>query len=160
MATLSFKSNRKLTGISRRIKVRYNGFSATEGANMLLGAVTYNILKDWDLDTILTKLEAAGFDAVELRTGHKHGVEPSLDAAGRERVKARFARSKARLLSFGSTCEFHSPDANERRKQAQIGKQFIDRAHETGPRAAKTRPNGLPSGYPYREFCALVEQNK
>src|SRR5260370_28351546 len=60
------RATRKSTGISRRRKVRYNGFSATEGADMLLGAVTYNILKDWDLDTILTKLEAAGFDAVEL----------------------------------------------------------------------------------------------
>ena len=58
---------------------------------MLLGVVTYNVLKDWDLDTILTKLEQAGYSAVELRTGHKHGVELSLDAAGRERVKSRFA---------------------------------------------------------------------
>jgi sugar phosphate isomerase/epimerase len=115
---------------------------------MLLGAVTYNVLKDWDLDTILTNLEAAGYSAVELRTGHKHGVEPSLDAAGRERVKNRFARSKVRLLSFGSTCEFQSPDAGERRKQIEIGKQWVDLAHDTGAWAVKVRPNGLPKGVP------------
>jgi sugar phosphate isomerase/epimerase len=111
---------------------------------MLLGAVTYNVLKDWDLETIIKNLEAAGFEAVELRTGHKHGVEPSLDAAGRERVKSRFGRSKVRLLSFGSTCEFHSIDANERRKQVETGKQFVDLAHDTGAWGVKVRPNGLP----------------
>ena len=31
------------------------------------------------------QLEAARFEAVELRTGHKHGVEPSLNAGERER---------------------------------------------------------------------------
>ena len=34
-----------------------------------------------DLETVIHTLEMAGFDAVELRTGHKHGVEPSLSAA-------------------------------------------------------------------------------
>ena len=115
---------------------------------MLLGAVTYNVLKDWDLETIITNLEKAGFAAVELRTGHKHGVEPSLDAAGRERVRARFARTKVRLLSFGSTCEFQSPDAGERRKQIEIGKQWVDLAHDTGAMGVKVRPNGLPAGVP------------
>jgi len=46
------------------------------GAMLHLGCVTYNVLKDWDLETIIRNLEAAGFEAVELRTGHKHGVEP------------------------------------------------------------------------------------
>jgi sugar phosphate isomerase/epimerase len=60
---------------------------------MLLGAVTYDVLKDWDLETIIKNLEAAGYEAVELRTGHAHGVEPSLDAPARERVKSRFDRT-------------------------------------------------------------------
>ena len=42
-----------------------------------LGIVTYNIAKDWDIPTIIANLTEAGFDAVELRTTHKHGVEPS-----------------------------------------------------------------------------------
>ena len=67
-----------------------------------LGAVTYNVLKDWDLETVITKLEQAGFAAVELRAEHKHGVEPSMTKEQREEVKARFAKSKVRLLSYGS----------------------------------------------------------
>lgn len=115
---------------------------------MLLGAVTYNVLKDWDLETIIKNLEAAGFEAVELRTGHKHGVEPSLDAAARAAVKARFERAKVKLLSFGSTCEFHSPDAEVRRQQVETGKRFIELAHDTGAWGVKVRPNGLPKEVP------------
>src|SRR6266536_4767635 len=76
-----------------------------------LGSVTYNLLKDSDLETLIKMLEAVEFEAVELRTTHKHGVEPSISAAERERVKARFERSKVRLLSYGTTCEFLSADA-------------------------------------------------
>src|SRR6185295_7109229 len=85
-----------------------------------LGCVTYNLLKDWDLETIIKKLEEAGFEAVELRTGHAHKIEPDLDAAARAQVKKRFERTKVRLLSYGSTCEFQSPDPAERRKQTDL----------------------------------------
>lgn len=115
---------------------------------MHLGCVTYNVLKDWDLDTILVKLEAAGFEAVELRTGHKHGVEPSLDQAGRVRVRERFARSKVKLLSFGSTCEFESPDPAVRRQNVELARQWVDLAHDTDAWGVKVRPNGLPKGVP------------
>ncbi len=115
---------------------------------MRLGAVTYNVLKDWDLDTLIRNLEAAGFDAVELRTGHNHGVEPSLSTAARQKVKARFAASKVRLLSFGSTCEFHSLDPAERKRQVEIGKSFVELARDTGALGVKVRPNGLPKEVP------------
>jgi sugar phosphate isomerase/epimerase len=115
---------------------------------MRLGAVTYNVLKDWDLDTIIKQLEAAGFEAVELRTGHKHGVEPSIGTEERARVKARFQASRIRLVSFGSTCEFHSPDPAERRKQVEVGKSFVDLARDTGALGVKVRPNGLPKEVP------------
>jgi sugar phosphate isomerase/epimerase len=115
---------------------------------MQLGAVTYNVLKDWDLETVIRNLEAAGFAAVELRTGHKHGVEPSLGAKEREQVRARFSRSKVRLLSFGSTCEFQSPDAAVRKQNVEQGKAWVDLAHDTGAWAVKVRPNGFPPDAP------------
>lgn len=111
---------------------------------MRLGAVTYNVLKDWDVETIIRNLEAAGFEAVELRTTHKHGVEPSLSADQRRRVRRRFEAGKVRLLSFGTACEFHSPDPAERKRQVETGKQFIVLAHDTGALGVKVRPNGLP----------------
>jgi hypothetical protein len=99
------------------------------------GSVTYKLLQDMELETCITTLEKAGFAAIELRTGHKHGVEPSLDAAARVKVSARFARSKA------------SDDAVHR-QQIEIGKTFADLAKATGVIAVKVRPNGLPAAVP------------
>src|SRR5438309_8970025 len=79
---------------------------APAAAPFHLGCVTYNVLKDMDLDTIIKTLESAGIGAVELRTEHKHSVEPSIDAAARAKVRARFQASKVKLLSYGTTCEF------------------------------------------------------
>jgi len=115
---------------------------------MMLGAVTYNVLKDWDLETVITKLEQAGFEAVELRTGHAHGVEPTLSLQERARVRARFEKSRVRLLSFGSTCEYHSPDPNVCRKNIEETKMWIDLAHDTGAWGVKVRPNALPKDVP------------
>jgi sugar phosphate isomerase/epimerase len=112
---------------------------------MQLGAVTYNVLKDWDLEKIITTLEASGFSGVELRTEHAHKIEPSISAAERDRVRQRFARSKVRLVSFGTTCEFHAPDPAVRRKHVETAKTFIDLAHDTGAWGIKVRPNALPA---------------
>lgn len=127
-----------------------------------LGAVTYNVLKDYDLETVITMLEAARFEGVELRTGHKHGVEPSIGQAERARVRQRFERAKVRLVSYGTTCEFHSPDAGERQRQVEIGKQFIDLAKDTGAHGIKVRPNDFPEGVPHettiRNIGAALDQ--
>jgi sugar phosphate isomerase/epimerase len=115
---------------------------------MQLGLVTYNVAKDWDIETIIQKLEAARFEMVELRTTHKHGVEPSLSRQERERVRDRFNRSKVKLLSYGSTCEFHSPDPTVREKNIAECKAFIELAHDTGALGVKVRPNAFPPGVP------------
>jgi len=114
-----------------------------------LGCVTYNLLQNMDLESIIKTLEATGIAAVELRTGHKHGVEPTLNPDERARVRERFQKSKVRLLSFGSTCEFQAPDAAIRRKQLDTGKAFVDLARDTGALGVKVRPNGLPGSVPY-----------
>jgi sugar phosphate isomerase/epimerase len=123
---------------------------------MHLGSVTYNVLKDWDLETLITKLEEARFEAVELRTTHRHGVEPSLPGPERERVRKRFERSKVRLLSYGTVCEFQSPDPVTRKKHVDDGKAFIDLAHDTGAWGIKVRPNGLPKEVPQQVTVANI----
>jgi sugar phosphate isomerase/epimerase len=127
-----------------------------KAAGFRLGSITYNVLKDHDLEGVIRILEATGFEGVELRTGHKHGVEPSLSAADRARVRNRFEKSKVRLVGYGTTCEFHSPDAAERKKQVEIGKQFVDLARDTGAIGVKVRPNGLPAGVPHKTTIANI----
>lgn len=111
---------------------------------MRLGLVTYNLAKDWDISTIIQKCEAAGFEAVELRTTHAHGVEPALNAAQRQAVKRQFANSQVRLLSLGSTCEYHYADAEIVRKNIEETKQFVKLAADVGAIGVKVRPNGFP----------------
>jgi sugar phosphate isomerase/epimerase len=119
-----------------------------------LGSITYNLFQNADLETIIKTLEAVEFEAVELRTGHKHGVEPSIGAEERARVRRRFENSKVRLLSYGTTCRFQSPDAEERKKQVEIGKQFVDLAHDTGALGIKLQPMGLPRDVPQETAIA------
>ncbi len=115
---------------------------------MRLGLVTYNVAKDWDIETIIEKLEAARFEAVELRSTHAHGVEPGIPRAEVDRVRVRFENSRVRLLSLGSACEFHSPDADERQANVDETGRFVELAHDLGCWGVKVRPNGMPEGVP------------
>ncbi len=115
---------------------------------MKLGIVTYNIAKDWDVPTIIQKCEAIGLEAVELRTTHKHGVEPSLTQEQREQVGKQFTASKVRLLSLGSVCEYHAADPEVVRKNVEETKKFTILAHDVGAIGVKVRPNGFPDGVP------------
>jgi sugar phosphate isomerase/epimerase len=111
-----------------------------------LGTVTYNLAKDWDIDTIIKNCSVTGFEAVELRTTHKHGVEPSLSKAQRAEVRKKFEDSPVRLLSLGSTCEYESPDPAVVRKNIEETHRFAELAHDVGARGVKVRPNGFPKG--------------
>ena len=77
--------------ISRDSATQLKKNPALGGGGFRLGLVTYNIAKDWDIATIIKNCEATGYEAVELRTTHKHGVEPTLNKAQRAEVKQREA---------------------------------------------------------------------
>lgn len=126
---------------------------------MKLGLVTYNVARNWDVDTIIEKLEEAQFEAVELRTTHKHGVEPTLSEEERRTVAQRFARSKVRLLSLGTTCEFQSPDPEVRRKNIEEAGRFVELAHDLGCWGIKVRPNGFPKDVPERVTLQTIGES-
>src|SRR6476646_6573840 len=126
------------------------------GGQFKLGTVTYNLAKDWDVPTIIKNCETTGFEAVELRTTHKHGVEPSLDTASRAEVRKRFADSKVRLLSLGTVCEFHSPDQTVLRKNIDECRSFLELARDLGCLGVKVRPNGIPKQVPEEKTIAQI----
>ncbi len=113
-----------------------------------IGTVTYNIAKDWDVDTIIKNLTAVGMDGVELRTTHKHGVEVSLTPAQRAEVRKKFADSSVALAGLGTVCEYHSPDQAVVRKWIEETKQWCQLAKDVGSPSVKVRPNGLPKEVP------------
>src|SRR4051812_36032723 len=113
-----------------------------------LGTITYNIGKDWDVPTLIKNCTEAKYEGVELRTGHKHGVEVALSKDERAEVKKRFADSPVLLWSLGSAFDFHTPDQAKLRKDIDATKEYITLAHDVGATGVKVRPNGLPKEVP------------
>jgi sugar phosphate isomerase/epimerase len=113
-----------------------------------LGTVTYLIAQNWDVPTIIKNLTEAQFDAVELRTTHKHGVEISLAKPERAAVRKQFDDSPVTIGGLGTTCEFHSPDPAVVRKNVDETKAWVLLAQDLGSPSVKVRPNGLPKEVP------------
>lgn len=124
-------------------------------SKMHLGMVTYNLGKDWNLETLIKNCTAASFEGVELRTTHAHGVETALSAAQRAEVKKRFADSPVTLMGLGSAFEYHTPDQSKLRTEIEATKEYIRLAHDVGASGVKVRPNGLPKEVPVQ---ATLEQ--
>jgi sugar phosphate isomerase/epimerase len=124
------------------------GESARAAGGFHLGLVTYNVAKDWDLDTLLRLVREAGLEGVEFRTTHAHGVERSLDAAGRAEVRKKCADAGLLQTSLGSVCEFHSPDPAVVKKNVEDCREWVLLAKDIGARGVKVRPNGLPKDVP------------
>jgi sugar phosphate isomerase/epimerase len=121
-----------------------------------LGLVTYNVAKEWDLDTILRLVPESGWEGVEFRSTHAHGVETSLGTAERAEVKRRCAAAGLKQVSLGTACEFHSPDPAVVRKNVDEVREWVLLARDIGARGVKVRPNGLPEGVPVETTVAQI----
>jgi len=121
-----------------------------------LGLVTYNVAKDWSVDQIIETLGKLRYEAVELRSTHAHGVEPGISDAKVSEVSEQFGRSRVRLLSLGSACEYHSADAAVREQNVKDTAGFLELAHNLGCWGVKVRPNGLPEGVPEATTIARI----
>jgi sugar phosphate isomerase/epimerase len=121
-----------------------------------LGIVTYNIAANWDLPTILRVCQRVGLSPVELRTTHRHGVEPTLDREQRRAVRQQFAEARVAFWGCGTTCEFHSPDPVVVRKNVELCKRFVQLVADLSGRGVKVRPNGLPRGVPVEKTLEQI----
>jgi sugar phosphate isomerase/epimerase len=121
-----------------------------------LGIVTYNIAASWDLPTILKVCKNLGLSPVELRTTHKHGVEPSMGKDQRKEVRQRFADAGVEIWGCGSVCEFHSPDPAVVKKNIETCKEFVQLAADIGGHGVKVRPNGLPKDVPVQKTLEQI----
>ena len=132
------------------------GRRARAAGSFHLGLVTYNVAKDWDLDTILRLCREARFEGVEFRTTHAHGVERTLTPAQRADVRKKCADSGLLQTSLGSTCEFHSPEPAVVRRNVEDCREWVLLAKDVGARAVKVRPNGLPKDVPEEKTLEQV----
>jgi sugar phosphate isomerase/epimerase len=123
---------------------------------MKLGLVTYQWGRDWDLPTLIANCEAAGLEAVELRTNHAHGVETSLSASERKEVKKRFADSPVTCVGYGSNFDYHHVDQAEVRKNIEGTKEYIKLCKDIGATGIKVKPNGIPNEVPKEKTIAQI----
>lgn len=110
---------------------------------MKLGLVTYNLAKDWDVPTLIEVCEKTGFEGVELRTTHAHGVEVALSQAERGTVRRQFADSSVELAGLGSAFEYDAIDPDEVRRNIEGTKEYVQLAADLDCPGVKVRPNRL-----------------
>ncbi len=112
-----------------------------KGGNIKYGLVTYQWAKDWDLPTLLKNMREAKVLGVELRTTHKHGVEPNLKDAERDEVRKRFADAGLTLVGIGSDERFDNPDPAVVKKAIEATKAFVQLSHDVGGSGVKVKPD-------------------
>ena len=125
-------------------------------STMQLGLVTYNWGKDWDIPTLIKNCEATGFEGVELRSTHKHGVEITIDPNRRKEIARHFTDSKVDLVGLGSACEYHSSDPAVVRKNIKETKAFVKLCKDVGGTGVKVRPNGIPKDVPVEKTLEQI----
>lgn len=111
-----------------------------------LGIMTYNLGKDWDIETIIKNCSEAGWVHAELRTTHAHGVEVTLNKQQREEVKKRFKDSPLEAISLASAFQYHFTDKDELRKNIEGTKEFLQLASDVGAIGIRVFPNAFPEG--------------
>ena len=127
-----------------------------KAAKMKIGLVTYQWGKDWDLPTIIRNCEKSKVLGVELRTLHKHGVEPSLNAVQRQEVKKRFADSRVTLLGYGSNTEFDSPNPAVLKKNIDDAKALLQLSYDVGGSGVKVKPNKFHKDIPHEQTLEQI----
>lgn len=143
LATMALPTEEVLAMIRKRSKMKP-------------GLVTYLWGKDWDVPTIIQNCEKSNLLGVELRTEHKHGVEPTLTAAQRREVKARFDNSNVEFIGYGSNVEFDSPDPAILKKNMELAKELIKLTHDVGGSGVKVKPNKFHEGVPHEKTIEQI----
>lgn len=125
---------------------------------MRLGLVTYQLAKGWDVEEIIANCEETGFEAVELRTTHAHGVEVQLSATQRNTVRKRFETSNVQIAGLGSAFEYDSTELDEVRRNIEETKDYVRLASDIGAPGVKVRPNRVhdDEGVPREQTFAQI----
>lgn len=123
---------------------------------MKLGMVTYNMGKDMDCPALIKFCKETGLEGVELRTTHAHKVELNLDQTQRTEVKKMFGDSGIEIAGLGTTCEYHSKNPADVKKNIEESIVWAQLAADIGAPGIKVRPNGMHSDVPVEKTCEQI----
>jgi sugar phosphate isomerase/epimerase len=135
------------------------GSTTEEDGDMKLGLVTYDIAKGWDCDTLIATCTELGYEGVELRTTHAHGVEVSLTRDERSAIRRKFADSPVALVGLGSIFEYHAADPAVLRRNIDGTKEYVKLAADVGAEGVKVRPNAFPAGVPKEQTIDQIGES-
>ena len=133
-----------------------NVLPGATNSEMSFGLVTYQWGKDLDLPSLIDTCEKSGLTGVELRTEHRHGVEPSLSKAERDDVRKRFEASSVELVGYGSNAQFHEADPDKVKANIELTKQYIQLMHDCGGSGVKVKPNGFVKDVPHEKTIEQI----
>ena len=108
-----------------------------------IGLMTWRLAQDWDIDTIIKNCTETGYEHVELRTTHAHGVELDLTPAQRREIKKRFEDSPLKAISLASAFQYHYDDPERVRENIEGTKAYIVLGHDLGALGVRVFPNAL-----------------
>jgi sugar phosphate isomerase/epimerase len=111
-----------------------------------IGLMTYNLGREWDIDTIIENCTEAGWVHVELRTTHQHGVEVTLNKKERAEVKKRFEDSPLEAISLASAFRYHYADPGELKENIRGTKEYLQLAADVGAIGIRVFPNAFVEG--------------
>ena len=121
-----------------------------------MGLVTYLWGKDWDVPTLIKNCSAAGVLGVELRTEHKHGVEPSLSSSQRSEVRKRFADSDVVVIGLGTNQQYDFVEPERVAESIYMTGEFIKLSHDIGASGVKVKPNAFHEGVPHEKTLEQI----
>lgn len=127
-----------------------------KGQEARFGLVTYQWGKDWELPTLIENCERAGVLGVELRTTHRHGVEPALTPREREEVRQRFDDSGIVCVGLGSDERYDNPDPAVVRKAIEATKGFLRLSHDIGASGVKVKPDSFHANVPREKTITQI----
>jgi sugar phosphate isomerase/epimerase len=115
---------------------------------------------DWSFDKIVAFAKANNYDAIEIR-----GIQREMDLTkaapfnSKENIAASLKLMHDNDLKFsdlGSSCELHHPEGEERQKNLDEAKRFIDLAQKIGCPYVRVFPNDFPADQTHEQTIQLI----
>src|SRR5919197_416260 len=125
---------------------------------MKLSLMTYGLGKYLDRPSMLQALREAGFAGVEWRLDQNqpHGIEISLDAAGRRAAAEECRAAGIALAGIASGNRYHVTDPAELRTEIDATKARIDLAADLGAPQIRVFGNNFPKEVPRERTVSQV----
>jgi sugar phosphate isomerase/epimerase len=125
---------------------------------MKLSLMTYGLGKHLGRTELLQALREAGFAGVEWRLdqGQPHGIEISLDKAGRRQAAEDCRAAGITIIGIASGNRYHVTDPAELRSEIEATKQRIDLAADLGAPQIRVFGNNFPKDVPREKTVSQV----